>query len=308
MSLSNTDAGLEWLNYHHLLYFWTVAREGGVSKAAAKLRLSQPTISAQVRRLEESIGERLFHRQGRGLALTDTGRLVFRHADEIFGIGRELIETLRGRPTGRPARLTVGVANAVSKLIVYRLLRPATHGPDPIGLVCREDSAEQLLAQLATHSLDVLIADTPAPPHVRVKVFNHLLGESDTAFFGPPRLAARLRRLFPASLQGTPVLLPTLNTALRRDLDHWFEKEDLRPRVVGEFDDSALMKVFGSSEGVVFPAPAAIEHDVCRIYGVRVIGRTHAVRERYYAISAERRVKHAGVLAITNAARDELFK
>ena len=239
MNVPDQAAGLDWLNYHHLLYFWTVVREGGVSKAADKLRLSQPTISAQVRRLEESFGERLFHRQGRGLALTDTGRLVFRYADEIFGIGRELIETLRGRPAGRPAQLTVGVANAVPKLIVYRLLRPAIHGPDPIGLVCREDSAEQLLAQLATHSLDVLIADTPAPPHVRVKVFNHLLGESDTAFFSPPRLAARLRRRFPASLQGTPLLLPTLNTALRRDLDDWFEKENLRPRVVDQFDDSA---------------------------------------------------------------------
>lgn len=299
---------MEWLNYHHLLYFWTVVREGGISKAAAKLRLAQPTISAQVRRLEESLGERLFQRQGRTLVLTDVGRLVFRYADELFGIGRELMETLRGRPAGRPQPLTVGVANAVPKLVVYRLLRPVMQDHDTVHLVCREDNAEQLVAQLATYALDVVIADAPAPPHVRVKVFNHLLGESDTAFFAPASLAARLRRRFPASLRQAPMLLPTVNTALRRDLDAWFEKEKLHPQIVAEFEDSALMKVFGHGAGVVFPAPAAIAHDVCRFYGVRVVGQTHAVRERYYAISAERRLRHPGVLAITSAARDELFK
>ncbi len=299
---------MEWLNYHHLLYFWTVAREGSVSKAAEKLRLSQPTISAQVRVLEGALGERLFQRLGRTLVLTDVGRLVYRYADEIFGIGRELMETLRGRPAGRPLQLVVGVANAVPKLIVYRLLRPATQGPEPVHLVCREDNAEQLVAQLSTHALDVVIADVPAPPHVRVKVFNHLLGESDIAFFAPAPLAKRLKRGFPASLRNAPVLLPTTDTALRRALDEWFDKEGVRPRVVGEFEDSALMKVFGHSAGMAFPAPAAIANDVCRFYGVRVIGRTNAVRERYYAISAERRLKHPGVLAITTAARDELFK
>jgi LysR family transcriptional activator of nhaA len=298
---------VDWLNYHHLLYFWTVAREGGVSKAADKLRLSQPTISAQVRMLEEAIGERLFQRQGRTLVLTDTGRVVFRYADEIFAIGGELLETLRGRPAGRPLQLTVGVANVVPKLIVYRLLRPATTGEEPVHLVCREDSAEQLVAQLATHTLDVVLADTPAPPHLRVKVFSHLLGESATAFFAPPEQAARLRRRFPRSLDGAPLVLPTSNTALRHALDQWFDKERLRPRVVGEFEDSALMKVFGQSAGVAFPAPAAIAADVCRFYAVREIGRTAAVRERYYAISAERRLKHPAVLAITSVARDELF-
>jgi LysR family transcriptional activator of nhaA len=298
---------MEWLNYHHLLYFWTVAREGGISKAAEKLRLSQPTISAQVRVLEDAIGERLFQRHGRTLVLTDVGRLVYGYADEIFSIGRELMETLRGRPAGRPLQLLVGVANAVPKLVVYRLLRPATGGTDAVHLVCREDNAERLVAQLATHALDVVIADTPAPPQLRVKVFNHLLGESETAFFAPPRQAARLKRGFPRSLHEAPMLLPTANTALRRGLDEWFEAQGLRPRVVGEFEDSALMKVFGHSAGVVFPAPAVIERDVCRFYGVRVAGRTDAVRERYYAISAERRLKHPAVLAITSAAREQLF-
>ena len=299
---------MEWLNYHHLLYFWTVAREGGVSKAAEKLRLSQPTISAQVRMLEDALGERLFKRQGRALLLTDTGRVVYRYADEIFGLGRELMETLRGRPPGRPQQLVIGVANAVPKLIVYRLLRPATQGPEPTHVVCQEDNVEQLVLQLSTHALDVVVADMPAPPHLRVKVFDHLLGESGVAFFAPAPLAARMKRRFPASLQGAPVLLPTVNTALRRALDDWFEREGLHPLVVGEFEDSALMNVFGQSAGLAFPAPEAIADEVCHFYGVRVIGRIQAVRERYYAISAERRLKHPGVLAITTAARDELFK
>ena len=299
---------MEWVNYHHLLYFWMVVREGGISKAAAKLRLSQPTISAQIRQLEESLGVRLFQKHGRNLVQTDAGRLIFRYADEIFGIGREMMETLRGRPAGRPPQLTVGIANVVPKLIVYRLLRPASQGPEAMHLVCREDNAERLVAELATHALDVVITDTPAPANIRVKAFSHLLGESGTAFFAPAALAARLRRRFPASLRDTPMLLPTTNTALRRDLDDWFEKEGVRPRVVGEFEDTALMKVFGRGGSVVFPAPAAIEHDINRFYGVRVIGRTDAVKERYYAISVERRLKHPGVLAITSAARDDLFK
>jgi LysR family transcriptional activator of nhaA len=299
---------MEWLNYHHLLYFWTVVREGGISKAAEKLRLSQPTVSAQVRQLEESLGERLFQRQGRTLVPTDVGRLVYRYADEIFGIGRELMETLRGRPAGRPMQLTVGVANAVPKLIVYRLLRPAAQGPDAIHLVCRENEPEHLIVDLAAHAIDVVIADGPVPSHVRVKAFNHLLGESDTAFFAPAALAGKLRRRFPASLSGAPLLLPTSNTPLRRALDEWFDTEGLRPRVVAEFEDTALMKAFGQGASGVFPAPAAIERDICRFYGVRVVGRTSAVRERYYAISVERRLKHPGVVAITNAAREELSK
>ena len=184
---------MDWLNYHHLLYFWTVVHEGGVSRAAEKLRLAQPTVSAQVKLLEEMIGDKLFERQGRRLVLTEVGRLVYRYADEIFGIGRELIETLKGRPAaGRPLPLTVGVANAVPKLIVHRLLQPATTGEQAIHLVCREDSTETLLGELATHALDVVIADVPAPPHVRVKVFSHLLGESETTIFAAPPLAARL--------------------------------------------------------------------------------------------------------------------
>jgi LysR family transcriptional activator of nhaA len=299
---------MDWLNYHHLLYFWTVVREGSVSKAAERLRLSQPTVSAQIRLLEETLGQRLLQRQGRTVAPTDVGRLVFRYADEIFGVGRELMETLRGRPAGRPLQLTVGVANAVPKLIVYRLLRPASQGPEPIHLVCREDDADRLVAELATHALDVVISDAPAPANVRVKAFSHLLGESDTAFFAPAAMASRLRRRFPASLRDTPVVLPTSNTALRRSIDQWFEKEGVRPHIAGEFEDAALMNVFGEGAQAAFPGPAAIEKDICRLYGVRVIGRSSAVRERYYAVSVERQLKHPGVIAITSAAREEVFR
>jgi LysR family transcriptional activator of nhaA len=297
---------MEWLNYHHLLYFWTVAREGGVSKAAAQLRLSQPTISAQIKMLEGALGAPLFERQGRTLVLTDVGRIAYRYADEIFAAGRELLETLRGRPAGRALRLTVGVANAVPKLIVYRLLRPALHAPEPVHLICREDNPERLVAQLANYELDVVIADRPAPPHVRVRVFNHRLGESDTAFFATPAVARRLRRRFPASLDGAPMLLPTSNTPLRHALDEWLAQTRVRPRVIADFEDPALMKAFGREAGAVFAAPAAIARDVCRLYGVSVVGRTAAVREAFYVISAERRLKHPGVLAMT-AARGELF-
>lgn len=299
---------MDWLNYHHLLYFWTVVHEGGVSRAAEKLRLAQPTVSAQVKLLEDMVGDKLFERQGRRLVLTDVGRLVYRYADEIFGIGRELLETLKGRPaSGRPLPLTVGVANAVPKLIVHRLLQPAVTGEQAVHLVCREDSTETLLGELATHALDVVIADVPAPPHVRVKVFNHLLGESDLTFFAAPPLVGTLRKRFPRSINGAPVLLPTSQTALRRGLDQWLEAEDLHPRVVAEFDDSALMKAFGQIGTAAFPAPTAIAAEVVRQYRVRPIGRVRAVRERYYAISAERRLKHPGVLAITNTAKHDVF-
>jgi LysR family transcriptional regulator, transcriptional activator of nhaA len=299
---------MEWLNYHHLLYFWTVVREGSVSKAAEKLRLSQPTISAQVRMLEQTIGERLFLRRGRTQLLTDVGRTVYRYADEIFGLGRELLETLDGRPPGRVMPLTIGVANAVPKLIVHRLLRPAIEQPATIRLICREDNAEQLVAQLASYALDVVIASAPAPAHLPMKVFNHLLGESTISLFAPAPLAARLRRRFPASLNQAPVLVPTTNSPLRRALDEWFDEERITPRIVGEFEDSALMQVFGQAAGCVFPAPSAIATDVSRFHGVRAIGRLNDVRERYYVISPERRLKHPGVLAITSVARDQLFK
>ncbi|MGE0812881.1 MAG: transcriptional activator NhaR [Vicinamibacterales bacterium] len=299
---------MEWLNYHHLLYFWTAVHEGGVSRAAEKLRLAQPTVSAQIRQLEVVIGEKLLERQGRRLVLTDVGRLVYRYADEIFGMGRELLDALRDRTAGgRLLTLAVGVANALPKLVVHRLLAPVLSGQTAMRLVCREDGLEVLTTELTMHALDVVISDAPAPTQVRGKVFNHLLGESDTTFFAAAPLAGKLRRRFPASLDGVPLLLPTPATALRRALDQWFDAEGLNPRIVGEFDDSALMKTFGQDGGAAFPGPTAAAREIARQYRVQAIGRTPAVRERYYAISAERRLKHPGVLAITTAARTEVF-
>lgn len=298
---------MEWLNYHHLFYFWTVAREGGVSKAAATLRLAQPTVSAQIKQFERAIGQTLLERQGRRVVLTETGRLVFRYADDIFTLGRELQETLKGRPAGRSLKLRVGVANAVPKLIVYRMLRPATEGGEAMQLTCHEGQPEQLLALLATHALDVVISDAPAPSHLHVKVFSHLLGESGTTFFAVSALARKVRRGFPQSLQDVPMLLPTPATVLRRALEQWFDALHIRPKVGGEFEDSALMKAFGEAGTAVFPAPTAIAHEVCRHYGVVAIGRTDEVRERYYALSAERRVTHPGVAALTTTARLEVF-
>jgi len=297
---------MEWLNYHHLLYFWTVVREGGVSRAAERLRLAQPTVSAQVRLLEQTLGETLLERKGRRVVPTEVGRVVYGYADEIFSIGRELVGTLKGRPSGRPPQLTVGVANAVPKLIVQRLLRPAIDQAGPLRLVCREGNPEQLVSALATHALDVIISDAPAPPHVRVRVFNHLLGESGLSFFARGALASKVRRRFPRSLADVPWLLPTSNTSLRRGLDQWFEARSLHPRVLAEFEDSALMDAFAEEGAAVFPAPTAIEKQVCRHYRVRVVGRTDDVRERYYAVSAERRIKHPAVAAITAAAQDVL--
>lgn len=298
---------MEWLNYHHLQYFWVTAREGGVSKASEKLRLSQPTISAQIKRLEEVLDVKLFHRQGRSLVLTDVGRMVYQYADEIFNVGRELLDAIKTNQPGRALPLTVGVSNAMPKLIACKLLRPLMHAPSPVRLVCREENTEQLLTHLATHALDVVLADTPAPPQIRVRAFNHVLGESDTGFFAPPAIAAKLKRRFPNSLQDAPMVVPTHNTALRRDLDDWLDSIRVRPTVIGEFEDPALMKAFGSQSEAVFPAPFAIAKDVCRVYDVALVGRTDAVKERYYAISTERRLTHPGVLAITSAARLSLF-
>jgi len=298
---------MEWLNYHHLLYFWTVARQGSVSGAAAELRLAQPTISGQLRALEDHLGEKLFHRSGRRLVLTDVGREVYRYADEIFSLGRELMDVVRGRPTGRPVRLLVGVADAVPKLIAYRLLEPALHLPEQVRIVCREDRPDRLLAELSTQALDLVLSDAPVGAAVKVRAYNHLLGECGITFFATARVAAAHRRRFPASLDGAPMVLPTENTALRRSLDQWFDAQRLRPVVVSEFEDSALLKVFGQAGVGIFVAPTAIEAEIRRQYGVRVVGRTEAVTERFYAITVDRRLKNPAILAISTAAREKLF-
>ena len=260
-----------------------------------------------MRALEDSLGEKLFHRVGRRLELTEMGRVVYRYADEIFSLGRELMDAVHGRPTGRPVRLAVGVADVLPKLITYRLIEPALKLPEPVRMIIREDKPERLLAELALHELDVVLSDAPMSPTVKVRAFSHLLGECGVTIFGTKELAAKYRRTFPRSLDGAPLLLPTENTSLRRGLDQWFEQHDLRPMVVSEIEDRALLKAFGERGVGLFPAPTVIENEVRRQYGVAVVGRIEAVKERFYAISVERRLKHPAVVAICEAARQQLF-
>jgi len=299
---------VEWVNYHHLLYFWVVAREGGLLPAGKVLRLSHPTLSAQIHALEDHLGEKLFSKVGRKLALTEMGHVVFGYADNIFTLGREMLDAVKDRSTGQPLRLQVGVVDVVPKIIVRRLLDPALSLPEPVRLVCYEDSYEKLLADLALHSLDIVIADSPVPSGSSVRAFNHLLGETSVSFFGKKPLARRFRRGFPGSLDGAPMLLPLENSTLRRALDQWFDRNGVKPRVVAEFEDSALLKVFGADGIGIFSAPSAVEKEVCRQYGVYVLGRAPEVKERFYAVSVERRLKHPAVVAISDAARQELFR
>jgi LysR family transcriptional activator of nhaA len=296
---------MEWLNYHHLLYFWTVAREGGVARAGEKLRLSQPTISAQVKALEDALGERLFEKQGRGLALTEVGRVVYQYADEIFALGRELLDTLGDRPTGRQGRLSIGVSDVVPKLVAARVIAPALAMKNPPRVVCREGKPDRLFADLAVHALDLVLTDAPVPSGVRIKAFTHQLAESGVTFFAAGAVADRLTGRFPRRLDHAPMLLPSDTSALRRPLEQWLEGHQLRPVIVGEFDDSALMKAFGESGAGVFAAPSMIEKEVRREYRVKVVGRTEEIRERFYAVLAERKVTNAAVLEIVKSDRDE---
>ena len=298
---------MEWLNYHHLFYFWTVMREGSLTAASARLSLAPSTVSAQLGRLEEALGGKLFQRAGRNLEPTDLGRLVFRYADEIFSLGREMMDTIRGRPTAGPLSLKVGVVDVLPKLIVRRLLEPALQLPERVKLVCLEDKEEALLAELAMHSLDVVLSDAPLRAGLSVKAYSHLLGECGITFFAVEKLAGRLRGKFPLSLHEAPMLVPMEMTALRGGLERWFATLGIRPAIAGEFDDNALLNVFGQEGDGVFVAPTVVEPEVLRQHKVQVIGRTQAVKERYYAISVERIIKHPAVAAILEAARHNLF-
>jgi len=299
---------MEWLNYHHLLYFWVVAKEGSIVRASEELRLAHPTISGQIHRLEENLGEKLFARRGRHLVLTEVGRVAFRYADEIFSLGREFVDTLKGRASGKPLRLTVGVADVLPPSLVRRFLEPAFRLGHAVQIVCRADkSVEEFIAELALHRVDVVIADGPAGPGIPIRAFSHLLGECGTTFFAAARLAASTRRKFPRSLDGTPFLLPGAPSAVRRALEQWFNAQDIHPRVVAEFDDSALAKDFGREGMGIFAAPTVIEAEVREQYRVRVVGRSEAVRQQFYAISVERKIRHPAVAAVCEAARKDLF-
>lgn len=289
------------LNYKQLHHFWNVARAGGIVRASERSGLAPQTLSGQVAALEASLGVTLFRRQGRHLALTETGEMVLGYAEEIFRVGSELEEALRNRSAGRVIPFRVGVADVVSKAIAWLLLAPSMQLAEPVRIVCREDKLERLLGELAIHKLDVVLADGPMPPNMDVRGFSHKLGESTVSLFAAPPLAARLSGNFPACLAGMPMLVPGADAAIRRPLMHWLEVQRVAPRIVGEFDDSALMKAFGEAGVGVFPAPTLIADQVCSQYNVRCIGEAATVSESYYAISVERRLTHPATLAISRA-------
>jgi LysR family transcriptional regulator, transcriptional activator of nhaA len=298
---------MEWLNYHHLRYFWAVAKAGSLRKAAEQLRVSEPSISAQIQALEESLGEELFRRSGRGLVLTETGRMVYGFAEEIFSLGQELLSSLKGMPASRELKLNVGLADSVPKLVAHEILKPVFHHPTRIHVVCREGKVDDLLAQLATLRLDIVLADEPAPTSLKVKTFNHLLGTCGVAFCALPALARKLRPGFPHSLHDAPALLPTQNTNLRRSLEQWFRTLEIRPRIVGEFEDAAMRTVV-AAEGLGFmPISAAVSKDALTRYRLQVFGSTEQCTDQFYAITAERRLTHPAVLLITQNAQSRLF-
>jgi LysR family transcriptional activator of nhaA len=296
---------MERINFHNLFSFWTVAKEGGVVRASKKLYLAQPTISGQIRELERNFGQKLFSRSGRGLILTETGQFVFRYAEEIFALGSELLDGISGRPTARPMRLLVGVADVLPKSVAYRLIRPALASRD-IRIVCYEGNANYLVSELSLNRLDVVLADAPLSPSAKVRAFSHLLGESGVSILAVESLAKKFRGNFPDSLDRAPFYLPMENAALRRSLDQWFDARTIHPTIKGEFEDSALLKFFARDGAALFPVPTVVEKEVCRQFDVSRVGRIDAIRERFYAISIERRLKHPAVLAISERARKML--
>lgn len=295
------------LNFHYLRYFWMVAREGGLRRAAERLSVSQPTISAQVKALETELGEKLTRRAGRGLALTDAGRRVFDYAEEIFALGDDLVAAV-SRPVGsRPQPVRIGVADSLPKPVSHALMRPLFRLESPVRVVASEGSAADLLAQLAAHRLDLVLADEPAPSSLNVRAFNHPLGECGVAFCATTAVARATRGRFPRRLDGAPMLLPTQRTALRRSLDQWFQRRGLRPRVVAEYDDGALMTIAAADGLGVMPIPLVAEHDAAERYGLVRLGVAAECREQFFAISAERRLTDPAVTAIASQARASLF-
>jgi LysR family transcriptional activator of nhaA len=296
------------MNFKHLYYFWVTARAGGIMRAGEQLHTTPQTLSGQIKLLEDWLGRKLFRKSGRGLELTEHGRMALGYADQIFSLGSELESSLRQvRGAVRRLDFRVGVADSVSKSIAYRLLEPAFSINEPVKLLCSEGSFDDLLAQLALHRLDLVIADEPMPRRVSVKAFNHALGSSVMSFFAAPGLLPRLSGKFPACLDGVPMLVPGATASVRQQLEGWFARHQIAPVVVGEFDDAALMKAFGREGQGVFMAPRVLEEETCAQFGVQAIGHSAELVEEFYAVSIERRISHPCVLAITDAARGQLF-
>jgi LysR family transcriptional activator of nhaA len=295
------------LNYTHLLYFWTVAREGTITRASQVLHLTPQTISGQLKLLDEAVGEPLFSRVGRGLVLTETGQVVKQYADEIFMLGAELTQRVKSKQALIPNSINVGICNSIPKLVALRILKPALELEQPLRIVCREGDLERLLGELALHRLDLLISDRTIPAGSSVKAYNHPLGDSGICLFAHESIAEHYRPGFPDSLDNAPMLLPALDSPLRNSLEDWFDVIKVRPRVFAEFDDSALLKAFGNAALGIFPAPAFISEEVSSMYHSRLIGSVNSIRESYFAISPERKLKHPAVLQITENAREALF-
>lgn len=295
------------INLKHLRYFWAVASHGSITKASQALHLTPQTISGQLRDLEESIGEKLFGREGRNLVLTETGRMVFSYADEMFQLGIELQDVLDGQTFGIKVTVKFGVAMIVPKLLAYRVLEPVLQMNESTNLICHEAPLVDLLADMSIHKLDAVLSDCPINPSLNIRAYNHPLGGSGITFFSVPEHAKKLKKNFPENLHDFPFLMPSKSSSLRMNLENWFDQHAIKPRVVAEFEDRALMKAFGERGTGVFTSPQTMEEDVLEKYGVRVIGRTDEVQENFYLISPERHIRNPAVTAITEAARANLF-
>lgn len=298
---------MEWLNYHHLYYFWIVMKEGSITAASSRLRLAQSTISAQLSKLEESLGGKLFNRQGRTLEATDLGQLVFQYANKIFSLGRELMDQIHSRPVGGPLSLKVGIVDVVPKLMARKLIEPALCMEKTVRLACHEGKEKDLLADLALHNLDLVISDGLPKPGLSVKTYNHFLGECGISFFAEKKLAESLPKKFPDCLDNAPIVMPMTMSSLRGAIDQWFDALSIRPVIVAEFEDNALLTVFGQAGDGIFMAPTIIESEVKAQHQVNIIGRCDNIKERFYAISVERILKHPAVVAITDTARHSVF-
>lgn len=298
---------MEWLNYHHLFYFWKVLNTGSISRACEELRLAPPTVSAQLRSLERDLGEKLLTKSGRNLVPTEAGQLVFRYAEQIFSLGQDLMDALKQRPSGKPLRLVVGVDDVLPKEIAQEVIQPAFHLPEGIRILCREASLERLVTELALHELDIVLSDAPVTPTLNVRAFNHPLGSCGVVWMGTASLVKRYRRGFPRALQGAPILLPTDDTAIRRQLDRWIERQNIRPVIVGEFEDFALLRAFGQQGAGIFPVPSILEKRFRKLYDVLRVGVAEGVTANFYAVSIERKLRHPAVIAICDTAKRKIF-
>jgi LysR family transcriptional activator of nhaA len=298
---------MDWLNYHHLFYFWTVAREGSITAASKQLLLSPPTISAQIRELEQALGEKFFDRSGRGLSLTEAGQVAFRYANEIFGLGREFVDAIKGHSTLRSIRIGIGINDVIPKQIAYQLIEPVFRMAEPVRVECIQGTPAQLLPSLAVHELDVVLSDAPMSPDIRIRAYNHLLGESTIKVFAAAALAKKLRKGFPKSLDKAPVLLPPSGSAMRIILEKWFESIRVRPAIVGEFEDITLLKICGEHARGFFGGYGIMEEQNRRTFRSEVVGTVKGYHVGFYAISIERQIRNPAVLAITTAARQQLF-